>query len=100
MYWLAVTGTVAGIGFLLACCALYLQSGILLAMGGLLVTPLIIWANLLCIWHWKERYVGDHSQLWGALLILETTGWMKLVYVFRHLLPDYYARGRYLHART
>ncbi len=47
------------------------------------------------IWHWKGRYIGEHSDLWGGLLLVETSGWMKLVYLFRHMLPDLRREGRY-----
>jgi hypothetical protein len=40
------------------------------------------------IWHWKERYQGKHSDLWGALLLIETSGWLKVIYLFRHIFPD------------
>jgi hypothetical protein len=63
--------------------------------GFLLMTPFVIHAHLLVIWHWKSRYHGEHSKLWGALLIFETTGWFKLVYLFRHVLADRRNRGRY-----
>src|SRR5882724_7902152 len=48
--------------------------------GFLLMVPFIIHLNVLAIWHWKSRYIGEHSKLWGAILIFETTGWFKLVY--------------------
>lgn len=65
--------------------------------GALLVLPLAIHAELLSIWHWKSRYKGRHSMLWGALLIIETTGWSKVIYFFRHVLPDRRRSGRYAH---
>jgi hypothetical protein len=49
------------------------------------------------LWHWKDRYRGRHSDLWGALLLIETTGWFKLVYLVRHLIPDIRNTGRYRH---
>src|ERR1700739_4339777 len=51
--------------------------------GVLLMLPCIIHVQLLALWHWKSRYIGDHSKLWGALFILETPGWFKLIYFFR-----------------
>ncbi len=63
--------------------------------GFLLMTPFIIHLNLLAIWHWKARYIGRHSKLWGALLIFESSGWFKLIYFFRHVLPDRRNTGRY-----
>jgi hypothetical protein len=63
--------------------------------GMFLVLPVIFHAILITIWHWKSRYKGTHSKLWGALLMLENTGWSKLIYFFRHVLPDRRNRGRY-----
>jgi hypothetical protein len=60
------------------------------------VCPCLIYAYVLIILHWKARYRGSHSDLWGILLLLEASGWFKLVYLFRHLLPDMYGRGRYV----
>ena len=59
------------------------------------VCPCLIYGYVLTILHWKARYRGSHSDLWGAVLLLEASGWFKLVYLFRHLLPDMYGRGRY-----
>jgi predicted permease len=57
--------------------------------------PCFIFAYVLTILHWKSRYQGKHSDLWGVLLLLETSGWFKLIYIFRHILPDMRGRGRY-----
>ncbi len=59
------------------------------------LVPLVIYATLVCIWHWKARYKGRHSKLWGALLVFEVTGWFKLVYLFRHFIADARRKGRY-----
>jgi hypothetical protein len=56
--------------------------------GSVLFFPGFIYLYILTIWHWKDRYDGEHSDLWGALLLIETSGWFKIVYLFRHLLPD------------
>jgi hypothetical protein len=64
-------------------------------LGILLLAPLLFYLVILTIWHWKERYIGDHSNLWGALLLIETSGWFKIVYWFRHILPDWRGTGRY-----
>jgi hypothetical protein len=61
----------------------------------LLISPALIYIYVLTIWHWKDRYRGRHSDLWGALLLIETSGWFKLVYLFRHMLPDMKNKGRY-----
>jgi fucose permease len=61
----------------------------------LLILPAFVYIYVIVIWHWKDRYRGKHSDLWGALILLETSGWMKIVYLFRHILPDMYHRDRY-----
>jgi hypothetical protein len=61
----------------------------------LLFLPAFVYAYVLIILHWKGRYRGNHSDLWGVLILIETSGWMKIVYFFRHLIPDMYASGRY-----
>jgi ABC-type dipeptide/oligopeptide/nickel transport system permease subunit len=63
--------------------------------GAILALPCFIYAYILTILHWKERYVGDKSTLWGILLLIETTGWFKLVYIFRHIIADINQTGRY-----
>jgi hypothetical protein len=63
--------------------------------GALFVLPGFIYFYVLVILHWKDRYRGRHSDLWGVLILIETSGWMKLVYMFRHLLPDMWQSGRY-----
>ncbi|MBL4616371.1 MAG: hypothetical protein JKY46_01630 [Robiginitomaculum sp.] len=55
-------------------------------LGGLVVIPLL---------HWKDRYIGEKSTLWGVVLLIETSGWGKLIYWFRHLLPDWKRSGQY-----
>lgn len=60
-----------------------------------LIFPVIFYLMVFTLWHWKGRYIGGHSNLWGALLLIETSGWMKMVYFFRHMLPDLRGRGRY-----
>jgi hypothetical protein len=56
--------------------------------GVLFLFPFLVYTYVVVIWHWKERYQGKHSDLWGALILIETSGWMKIVYFFRHILPD------------
>jgi hypothetical protein len=63
--------------------------------GVVLFLPGFVYFYILTIWHWKDRYEGRHSDLWGALLLIETSGWFKLVYLFRHLLPDAIETVRY-----
>lgn len=67
----------------------------LIFVGVLLIIPFMIHETLFTIWHWKRRYRGEHSDLWGALLVIETSGWFKIVYWFRHILPDWRGTGRY-----
>ena len=62
----------------------------------LLILPAFVYIYVIAIWHWKDRYRGKHSDLWGALILIETSGWMKIVYFFRHILPDMRHTGRYL----
>lgn len=64
-------------------------------LGGLAVLPAFVYLFLLTSWHWKGRYRGSHSDLWGGLLLLETSGWFKVVYLFRHIVPDARGTGRY-----
>ena len=59
----------------------------------ILLLPALIY--IVIIWHWKDRYRGKHGDLWGALILIETSGWMKIVYLFRHLIPDMTRSGRY-----
>jgi hypothetical protein len=61
----------------------------------LLILPAFVYTYIVVIWHWKDRYRGRHSDLWGALILIETSGWMKIVYFFRHILPDLRHTGRY-----
>ena len=67
----------------------------LAGIGAICLVPVIFYLVILTIWHWKGRYRGTHSNLWGALLVLETSGWCKIVYLFRHVLPDARKSGRY-----
>jgi hypothetical protein len=67
----------------------------LLILGVLAIMPAFLLAFCMTILHWKHRYIGQHSTLWGVLLLLETSGWFKIVYLFRHILPDLRSTGRY-----
>jgi len=60
-----------------------------------LILPGFLYIYVIVILHWKNRYRGKHSNLWGAIILLETTGWFKVVYLIRHIVPDIYATGRY-----
>lgn len=98
-------GTIAVFGVLaLILCAVRGSEGVfgtvLMVLGAVTVLPAFIYAYCLTILHWKHRYIGNHSTLWGVLLIVETSGWMKIVYFFRHLLPDINGSGRYTTKRN
>lgn len=60
-----------------------------------LFLPGVIYIYVVTLWHWKARYRGHHSDLWGTILLIETSGWMKVVYLFRHLIPDMRKTARY-----
>jgi hypothetical protein len=65
-------------------------------LGGIAMVPFVIHAVLVSIWHWKARYKGEHSRLWGALLVIEVSGWFKIIYLLRHFIPDARKTGRYV----
>lgn len=71
-----------------------------LFLGGILILPILFWLNLIPLLHWKEYYKGDKSNLWGALLLIETSGWFKIVYWFRHVLKDRKGLDRYTNHST
>jgi len=56
--------------------------------GFLLMVPFLFYGNIVVIWHWKARYQGKHSDLWGALILIETSGLFRLIYLLRHIVPD------------
>jgi hypothetical protein len=97
-------GMLAALGFLgfLAVMALGDRplTSLLLAVAFVLMAPFLFYLVILVIWHWKARYRGSHSDLWGALLIIETSGLTKMVYLFRHLIPDARGTGRYTRPST
>ncbi len=81
-----------GIGFLVLADTLHME---IFALGVILIVPLIFWLVMVPLLHWKDRYVGTRSTLWGALLLIETSGWFKIAYWFRHVIPDWRKLGRY-----
>jgi len=87
------------LGGLICLVTSYLTSDVLRTFfavaGALMVLPGFLYLYVLVIWHWKDRYRGKHSDLWGAIILIETSGWMKLVYLFRHMMPDMCQSGRY-----
>lgn len=90
--WMAVAGAAFGIT------SAFLQIEII-ALGGLLIIPLLFWVVLVPLLHWKDRYIGEKSTLWGALLLIETSGWFKVAYWFRHIMPDWRQSGRYANTK-
>ena len=91
--WMALVGGVLLIvGLLIANETLQVLA---LVLAAVLLVPLVVWLVILPIWHWKERYRGNHGDLWGALLLIETSGWFKIIYWFRHVIPDWRGTGRY-----
>jgi len=67
----------------------------LIVLGAALLVPILAWLVLIPVLHWKDRYLGEHSGTWGAFLALEASGWSRVVYWFRHVLPDWQKSGRY-----
>jgi len=96
VFWIGLVGILplAG-GFSMEFLAPGNGGGWLVFIGVLCILPLIIYATILPLWHWKARYKGEHSDLWGALMLIETSGWFRLIYIFRHIWPDVYKKGRY-----
>ena len=87
--WLALAGTpLIAVAFALNIPALGFPSI-------LLIFPLFVYLALIPVFHWRERYVGQKANVWGAWLVLETSGWSKIYYWYRHVLPDFRAQGRY-----
>lgn len=95
--WLALAGAIAMFA-VLAVSEGEPSAWVMVAV--LLVVPALFYMTVLTVWHWKARYVGSHSNLWGGIFVIETSGWMKLVYLFRHVLPDARGAGRYQRARS
>ena len=97
--WLKNLGFTALLGLMFLIAALLANAGVIQTIfsvtGGLAIVPGFFYLFVVTIWHWKARYRGNHSDLWGALLLIETSGWFKLVYLFRHIIPDARHSGRY-----
>lgn len=70
-------------------------TAIFVGIGLLTAVPFYVFAHILTILHWKDRYIGNQSTLWGVLILIETSGWSKIVYFFRHILTDMKQSGRY-----
>jgi hypothetical protein len=83
-------------GVLVLMAAIYFNISVLALLGAIAVVPFLFWLGFIPVLHWRERYVGTRIAVWGAFLVFETSGWSKLVYWFRHVLPlDYRKQGRY-----
>ena len=67
----------------------------LVGAGVLCLLPLLFWLFFVPILHWKDRYIGNRSNIWGAFLVFETSSWSKLIYWFVHVLPDWKQRNHY-----
>ena len=95
--WLALKrfSLLAAAGIVVAAIGGSIENRWLVVPGVLAIIPLIFWLVLVPLFHWKDRYKGDSSGLWGALLLIETSGWFKIVYWLRHVLPDWRKSGRY-----
>lgn len=96
--WLKRFALAAGAGVLVAAIAFAIDLVALAMIGGLLLVPLIFWLAFIPILHWKERYIGGTSSVWGAFLVFETSSWSKLFYWFVHVLPDWKRSGQYADA--
>ena len=83
---------VVGVAFIIAALITEIE---ILAIGLFLVIPLLGFLVVVPLLHWKDRYIGEKSTLWGVLLLIETSGWFKIIYWFRHILPDKRKVGRY-----
>ncbi|HEY0334082.1 MAG TPA: hypothetical protein VGC74_10280 [Stenotrophomonas sp.] len=95
LLWLKRLALAAVVGLLVATSGVATDLDALIVVGALPVVPLSIWLALIPVLHWKDRYVGGNSGTWGAFLAFETSGWSKIIYWFRHVLPDWRSSGRY-----
>src|SRR5260370_35372754 len=93
--WLSMAGiALIGIAFALGADAAHPNVPVAI-VGAVAVAPVVVYLVIFTIWHWKGRYRGSHSDLWGALLLVETSGWFKLIYLFRHVIPTARGSGQY-----
>ena len=93
--WLKRFALAAGFGLSLFVAGIFFDMIALTIFGALLLIPFIFWLALVPILHWKERYIGDNSSIWGAFLVFETSSWSKVFYWFFHVLPDWRRSGQY-----
>lgn len=85
----------AGAGAVVVAVGASMDNHWLVVPGVLAIVPLMFCLVLVPLFHWKDRYHGQRSGLWGAALLIETSGWLKIVYWFRHVVPDWRKSGRY-----
>jgi len=93
--WLKRFALIALVGVLLIAVGILTELMIVVVLGLLLLVPLAFWVAFIPILHWKDRYIGNSSTLWGAFLVFETSSWSKLFYWFMHVLPDWKRSRRY-----
>jgi hypothetical protein len=94
-HWLKRFTLAATIGAPFIIAGALAQLSAIIVFGAILVLPLIFWLAFIPVLHWKDRYIGDRSNAWGAFLVFETSGWSKLFYWFMHVLPDWRQSGHY-----
>ncbi len=93
--WLALVGIVPLVVGLILKHDLFELKAMFFFAAAMMIIPCFFYVIVLTIWHWKQRYRGDHSDLWGVVLFVETSGWFKIIYWFRHIIPDWRGTGRY-----
>ncbi|SFK46816.1 hypothetical protein [Lysobacter sp. cf310] len=96
--WLKRFALAAGLGIALMIVGIAADVVALTFVGCVLFAPLIFWVAFIPILHWKDRYIGGASNVWGAFLVFETSSWSKLFYWFIHVLPDWRRSGQYADA--
>lgn len=93
--WLKSLSIAAAAGVVLGGLGFAADLELLAVLGGFLLMPLVLLLAFIPILHWKDRYVGDSSGLWGFFLCFETSSIFKIIYWFRHVIPDWRRSGRY-----
>lgn len=93
--WLKRLGLAAGVGVAILIVGVAAELIPLSFVGMLLLMPVFFWLAFIPILHWKDRYVGNASNVWGAFLVFETSSWSKLIYWFVHVIPDWKRSGQY-----
>jgi hypothetical protein len=96
--WLRRFALLAAVGIIVMIAGFLIDIVPLAVLAGLLIVPLVFWLAFIPILHWKERYIGGTSNVWGAFLVFETSSWSKLFYWFIHVMPDWRQSGQYADA--